>query len=189
MRRERTRARLVEAAAKLFYSEGIHATGVDRVIAEAGISKPTLYQHFRSKRELVEAVIAHWSARREDDLNAIAANARKKARERILDVFRYYEAWFEDARFRGCGLVNAAVELSSPDAPGRELVRAHKARVTDLLAELASEAGARRARELARSLALLLEGATVAALVSGDATAGRSARLTADRLIAAALPA
>ena len=174
----------MEAAANLFYRQGIHQTSVDQVIAVSGLSKPTLYKYFRSKDELITAVFELWSRNRQARLRSVFDAAGRSPRQRLVDAFRYFETWFQEADFRGCALVNAAVELPSAEAAGRDVARRHKEWVTGALADLARDAGLREPRKLARGLTLLIEGATVTAYVGADPDPGRMARETAQRLIA-----
>ncbi len=183
MSREVTRERLVQAAADLFYEAGIHQTGVDQVIERAGLSKPTLYQHFRSKNGLVLAVLERWAKRREELLGEILTDEGRSPRDRLIATFRFFEDWFRQGDFRGCGLVNAATEIPSRDDPGRNVASRHKAWVTRSLERLARQAGLHEPKALAQSLVLLIEGATVTAYVQSSPGAGRVARQAAKRLI------
>ena len=183
MGRPETRARLVEAAADLFYEQGIQRTSVEQVIERAGLSRPTLYQHFRSKEELLRAVLERWAARRQELLGEILEDSSRPPEDRLLGVFRFFERWFEEGGFRGCGLVNASVEIPGPEDAGREIIARHKAWMTGALAAVAREGGMARPRALARSLVLLIEGATVTAHVQQDRGAGRIARTVAENLI------
>ena len=188
MSRETTRERLVLAAADLFYETGIHQTGVDQVIERAGLSKPTLYQHFRSKNDLVVAVLEHWAEHRQELLGEIVADESRPARDRLIAIFRFFEEWFRQSDFRGCGLVNAATEIPSRDDPGREVASRHKAWMTRSLERLARQADLREPKALAQSLVLLIEGATVTAYVQSSPGAGRVARRAAERLIESHTP-
>ncbi len=182
--REPSRDRLIRAAAGLFHERGIRATGVDRVVEAAGLTKPTLYQHFASKEDLVVAVIeyrsANWRQGLDDQVGAATTPQRK-----LLAVFDFLEDFIGDPGFRGCALVNAAVEIPSPASPGRDAVRRNKRDNRELMARLAREAGLKRPKELAAALSLLFEGAIVTAYVEGDRSAGRQARRAAQRLISA----
>ncbi|MCZ6779979.1 MAG: TetR/AcrR family transcriptional regulator [Acidobacteria bacterium] len=183
MGRAETRERLIEAAAHLFYERGIHRTGVEQVIERAHLSKPTLYQHFRSKDELVTAVLERWAVQREEILREILEDPSRPPAERLLAVFRFFEGWVQEGGFRGCGLVNAAVEIPGPEDAGRRIIARHKVWMTRALARAARQAGLSRPMVLARSLTLLIEGATVTSHVQQDPGAPRLARSIARRLI------
>lgn len=184
--RKSARALLLAAAARLFYAQGVGATGIDAITAEAGVAKKSLYNNFSSKSDLVGAYL---EARHEEWLGLYRTRVDSAAgpKERVLAIF---DAYVDHARFaydhgfRGCGLLNAAAELPA-GSPGRLAVRRHKEEVEDLLnghlAELLPGQEEPRAR-LARHLAFLLEGAMVrAGLEGGDA------RLLEGRSIAAQL--
>jgi len=108
------RDRLLAAAAGLFYAEGINATGVDRVVAEAGLSKPTLYANFPSKAALVTAVLDERHRRQRACLEAHLAERDGTAAAGLLTVFDWLGAWQTSDGYRGCGFLNAAAELATP---------------------------------------------------------------------------
>jgi AcrR family transcriptional regulator len=184
--RKSARGLLLAAAARLFYAQGVGATGIDAITAEAGVAKKSLYNNFSSKSDLVAAYL---EARHEEWLNLYRERLDRVSgpRERVLAVF---DAYLDHARFayehgfRGCGLLNAAAELPA-GSPGRLAVRQHKEEVEELLAahlaELLPGQEERRAR-LASHLAFLLEGAMVRAGLDGG-----DSRLLEGRTIAAQL--
>lgn len=182
--KKRARELLLQAAARLFYTRGVGATGIDAITAEAGVAKKSLYNNFASKQDLVAAYL---EARHKEWLGIYQARVDLATgpRERVLAIF---DAYVDHANFayehgfRGCGLLNAAAELPAGN-PGRLVVRRHKEEVEALLAahlgELLPEEEEQRAR-LAAHLAFVLEGAMVrAGLEGGDA------RLLQGRSIAA----
>ncbi|MFC9353616.1 TetR/AcrR family transcriptional regulator [Arthrobacter sp. NPDC057013] len=166
------RASLLEAAARLFYANGVAATGIDSITAAAGVAKKSLYNNFASKAVLVAAYLA---ARHEEWLSLYRERVRTAAtpQERVLAVF---DAYIDHANvayehgFRGCGLLNAAAELPA-GAPGRQAVRQHKEEVEGLLlkhvAELKPGPGEASAR-VARHLAFVLEGSMARAGLEGE---------------------
>ena len=182
------RERLVDTAEALFYARGITATGVDTVVREAGVSKPTLYAHFGSKSELVAAVLAERHARRSEELRAWVAR-EDDPRERPLAVFDYLARWYEREGGRGCAFLNAAAELTGDGDPGREPVVAEKRWLLELFAGLCSEARLTDPERLASQLLLLVDGVSGRVVVHGPSAAGDAiadARRVAELLIAAA---
>ncbi|MGB3698622.1 MAG: helix-turn-helix domain-containing protein [Gordonia sp. (in: high G+C Gram-positive bacteria)] len=177
--------RLLDAAARLFYADGIAATGIDAITAEAGVAKQSLYNNFASKDELMLAYIerrhAEWL-----DLYRGRLAAAESARAAVLAVF---DAYLDHARagydhgFRGCGLLNAAAELPV-GAPGRDAVRAHKQHVEEILREHLVTAGCPDPAETAEHLAFLLEGATSRAGLDGNEACIRRARDLAETIMA-----
>ncbi|WP_262106531.1 TetR/AcrR family transcriptional regulator [Arthrobacter sp. Marseille-P9274] len=163
------RARILEAAAQRFYANGIAATGIDTITAAAGVAKMSLYNNFSSKAALVEAYV---EARHEEWLGLYEARVADKAtaQERILAVFDAYldhaESGYEHG-FRGCGLLNAAAELTADD-PARAAVRRHKEQVEEILAgHLRGLTDGPRADQLAEHFCFLLEGAMARAGLEG----------------------
>src|ERR1700683_4670238 len=134
-RRGSARARLLAAAARRFYADGIAATGIDTITAEAGVAKMSLYNNFTSKADLIRAYLEQ----RHEEWLAVYRRRLELAvgpRERVLAVFDAYTdhaAQAYEHGFRGCGLLNAAAELPAGD-PGRAVVRAHKEEGEGLLA-------------------------------------------------------
>ncbi|MGN8112833.1 TetR/AcrR family transcriptional regulator [Labrys sp. 22185] len=180
------RERLLKAAAELFYSEGVGATGIDAITARAGVAKMSLYNNFSSKADLVNAYIqgrrTEWQAIYQERLKSAAT-----PQERVLAIFDSYldhaEAAY-DWGFRGCGLLNAAAELPVGD-PGRASVASQKEEVERLfrayLGEMRPEA-ATAIVETAEHLSFLLEGA-----MSRAGLDGHDGRLKTARRIAASI--
>ncbi len=177
--------RFVETAAGLFYSQGITATGVDQIVAQSGLSKPTLYGQFHSKDRLVAAVLARRHEERVESLDAWIRGRAGNPIERLLAVFDWLEEWHKGGGNRGCAFINAAAELIDPAHPAREEIRAHKHWMRDYVAGLAAEAGLSEPQRLGADLMLLVEGANARMLVDGDLTAAADARRVATLLVAA----
>jgi len=183
------RDRLLGAAASLFYGAGITATGVDRIAAEAGVSKPTLYAHFPSKAVLVSAVLVERHDRQRASLQAHLAESDQSPIDRLLGVFDWLGAWHASEATRGCAFLNAAAELTDQTDPARRVIAQHKRWLRDQLALLSSEAGLVNPEEVGEELLLLVEGANTRMLVEGDLGAAPRARRAADAVIEAAQPA
>ncbi len=179
------RERILATASRLFYSEGIHAVGVDRVIAESGVAKATLYAHFTSKEELVAAYLAQASDEWQQWMRTSLERAALPPGESVLAVFDLVGERFQAPGFRGCPFINAAAEFPGP---GRvtERIDAHRTRVRDLFAGLARSAGAAGPESLADTLTMLYDGAMISAQLDGRPAAARDAREVARGLLAAA---
>lgn len=176
------RDRLIEAAMDLFCRVGIRAAGIDRILAEAGVAKMSLYKHFRGKDELVVAALERKDELFRETFLAMIGS-RHSPRARLLGVFDALEKWFARPDFRGCLFLNAAAELSEPGCCGREAIAAHKAWVFGQLRDLAEAAGAADAEGLAGQLMLLFEGAISRAYVTGDVGAARDGKAAATVLL------
>ena len=179
------RDKLLSAASRLFYDHGISATGIDAIIAEAGVAKMSLYNNFSSKDELVSTYI---EARHEEWLQ-LHANRLEQCEtpvDRILAVFDAYIDHAEfayDHGFRGCGLLNAAAELPA-GAPGRATVAQHKAQVEGILRdELVQLTSPDCADITAEHLSFLLEGAMSRAGLEGQPDRLHHARYLAESLV------
>jgi AcrR family transcriptional regulator len=178
------RQRILETADRLFYQDGIRGVGIDRIIAEAGVAKMSLYKHFPSKDDLILAVLKH----REEGVlvffrSAMERHARKQ-RNPLRAFFAALKEWFETPGFRGCAFQNAAVELADPAHPGAEFVRGHKQRFGDFVRGLVHETVGKAAAKVAPAVVLLVEGAIVTAVVQGSPDAANVAQDAALKLVA-----
>ncbi|MDQ0116919.1 AcrR family transcriptional regulator [Pseudarthrobacter defluvii] len=185
--RRPARELLLEAAARLFYANGVAATGIDTITAEAGVAKKSLYNNFSSKADLVSAYL---EARHEEWLGLYRQRlaTAPTPRSQVLAVF---DAYLDHANFayqhgfRGCGLLNAAAELPAGH-PGRDAVRRHKEEVQELLALHASPLLQGREEQVpavAAHLAFLLEGAMARAGLEGNDGPLKDARRMAGQLL------
>ncbi|OIJ99254.1 TetR family transcriptional regulator [Streptomyces sp. MUSC 14] len=186
-RRRPARERLLAAAARRFYADGVSATGIDTITAEAGVAKMSLYNNFSSKSDLVRAYL---DARHEEWLGLYRRRLEgtRNAREGVLAVFDAYAdhaAFAYEHGFRGCGLLNAAAELPAGDE-GRAVVRRHKEEVESLIAghlEHLLPDRPQEVRTVAEHLAFLLEGAMARAGLEGADTRLEHARTMAAGLL------
>jgi AcrR family transcriptional regulator len=182
--RSSARDRLLAAADELFYEEGIHTVGIDRVIERAGVAKATLYNVFGSKDELIRAYLtARHVARQERIRNGLARY--ETPRERLLGVFDVLGEVFARPGFRGCAFLNASAEATAGSAVA-DVSGQSRAWVRSLFTELSQAAGAADPDRLAQQLVLLYDGATVAARMDHDPTAAAAARAVATVLLDAA---
>ena len=182
------RDELVRKAQAIFYRGGFHATGMDRLVAETGISKTAMYNHFRTKEDLILAALRlrdeefrNWLFRRLEEL-------AKTPRGQLLAFFDALREWFAQPDFKGCIFVKAASEFQEPGHPIHAQSAAHKRLLEAHAARLAAEAGAEDPAGLARRLMLLKEGAIVAAQLGHTPDPAGDAKTAAAAMIAAALP-
>lgn len=164
--------RIVQVARDLFCRDGIHATGIDRILAEAGASKMTLYARFGSKEALVREVLTREGAEWRGAFFGLVEGAGPDPADRLRATVPALRTWFEGARFYGCPFMNAAAEHSKGGGGGepwlREMTAQHHAAIIAFLAGLAEAAGYSEPRMVARQILLLLDGAIAALMVSGD---------------------
>ena len=178
------RERILDVADRLFYERGIHAVGVDTVVAESRAAKTTLYSHFRSKDDLVAAYLRRRSERWLTFLDEQLAAQGGAAAARILRVFDLLGDWFGEPGYRGCPFINACAEFSGADHPAAVVTREHRAQLTARFVGLAGEAGATAPERLAAQLVLLYDAAMVSAQIDGGPAAARTARDAAAVLLA-----
>ncbi|TPN81933.1 TetR/AcrR family transcriptional regulator [Mesorhizobium sp. CU2] len=188
-----TRKRIVDAATKLFYAEGIGRVSVDAVAEKAGLTKRTLYYHFRSKDDLIAAYL---EGRDQPNLKQMAGwfdDAEGGPDSRVEAIFTNLARVARHPRWKGCGFLRTAAELAA--MPGHPAVKAgarHKARFEAWLAEALSGHDVTEAGTLAREIVLLMDGAFSVMLVHRNAdyieAAGRAATTLVRVRMAAAVP-
>jgi AcrR family transcriptional regulator len=174
---------MLSAAGSLFYREGIHATGVERIAEEARVSKRTMYQHFPSKTQLVEEYL-----RRIHEAGGMPNEKTLEApgvtpRNRLLAIFDSPPS----DRFRGCPFHNAAVEAADGMPGVHDLVHEHKLQFIARLTDVAGQAGAQDPYQLGHQLAVLFEGAASLATSLNDTAPLLHGRSAAEVLIDAAI--
>jgi len=178
------RDQLLETAGMLFYRDGYHATGIDRILAEAGIAKMTLYHHFRSKEELILAVLKKRDQTMFESLNQFL-DAKRRPPEKLLEaVFDWLIVWIGSKGFRGCAFLKAMAEYQNLNDPIHQAALAHKVALTAEIRRLVVAAGLKKSRNLSEQLSLLLEGAIVQSHAIGNVAPALRAREAARLLIA-----
>jgi len=185
-RRGDAKERIVSTAAALFYAEGIHAVGVDRVVDEAGVAKATLYQNFASKEDLVVACVERHAATWHDIIATAPRARRGTPVQRVGAVFDLLRRGFIDPAYRGCPFINTAAEYADPHGPVAIAIVAHRAQVRDLFLELLAPLSTGRRRECADQLVLIHDGALVGAQHGDGTKIAGTARRAAQRLVEAA---
>jgi AcrR family transcriptional regulator len=161
------RERILLAAHDLFYRDGIRATGIDRVIAEAGVTKVTFYRHYPAKNDLVRAFLDYrhgrWMAWFVDAL------ARHGGREGdgLQALAPALAEWFGQEGYRGCAFINTVVEIGGALPDAVDISRRHKQDMTEAIAGLLPP-GPQRMRQ-AQAVALAVDGAIVRAQFDGTA--------------------
>jgi len=178
---------LVRKALEVFYRNGFHATGMDMLVTETGVSKTSMYKHFRTKEELILAALRlrdeffrNWLTRRMEELAGTP-------RSRLLAMFDALGEWFEQKDFSSCMFIKAAAEYPDAGHPIHVTAAEHKRLVHHYLVDLCRLAGAADPGELARKLLLLKEGAIVTAHVQGAAGVAADARSAAEVVLRDAL--
>ena len=178
---ESARGRLLSAATHLFCKNGINATGIDAIIEQAGTAKTTLYKLFGSKTNLVHAVLENEGRQWREWFIAATESGGGDAQTKLTRIFPALKSWFGEERFYGCPFINAVGEHDKDQKQFRAIAMRHKKVVLAHIENLAREMGAAEPEVLAHQLALLIDGAIVAAMVSRNPdvadTAGQAACL------------
>ena len=180
------RDHLVETALKLFCRDGFHATGIDTILADAGVAKMTLYNHFKSKDELILAALRRRDERFRNWFMRAVERRATTPRDRLLAIFDTLDEWLSGPEFSGCMFINAAAEYGRHDSPIHASTAEHKGLVLAYIRELTARAGAREPDRLASGLMLLAEGAIVMAHVACRPDSATEARAAAEVLVAQA---
>lgn len=177
--------RLLDTAARLFYTRGVSNVGINEIIARAGVARMTLYHHFSSKDALIRAVLERRREERDAWLRQVDELAEDPT-ERLLAVFDLFLEWARSPDFRGCPLVAATFELGGQLNAARPYAQAHQEATRDYLSRCAAAAGLREPTAVGTQLQMLLEGASVLTLVSGNSEAAALAKNAAASLIVGA---
>ena len=177
------RDELVQKALQAFYRNGFHATGMDMLVAETGISKTSMYKHFRTKEDLILAVLRlrderfrNWLYRRMEEL-------ADTPREQLIAMFDALEEWFGEPGYKGCMFIKASSEYQVASHPIHMQSADHKRMLESHITELAEEAGLSDPGGLARQLLLLKEGAIVTAHLGHTTHPAQDAKAAAIQLV------
>ena len=179
------RGELVQKALQAFYRNGFNATGMDKLVAETGISKTSMYKHFRTKEDLILAVLRlrdeqfrNWLYRRMEEL-------AEGPREQLIAMFDALEEWFAEPDYRGCMFIKASSEFQDASHPSHKQAADHKRLLESHVTDLAEKAGLADPGALARQLLLLKEGAIVTAHLGHTQNPAQDAKVAALRLLKA----
>jgi len=179
---ESARGRLLNAATHLFCKNGINAPGIDAIINAAGTAKTTLYKLFGSKTALVHAVLESEGRQWREWFIAEMESGGGDAEAKLARIFPALKSWFGEERFYGCPFINAVAEHDKDQKQFRSIALRHKKVVLAHIQKLASEMGATDPEGFSHQLALLIDGAIVAAMVSGNPGVADTAGLAASAL-------
>lgn len=181
------RDHLIDIARDEFARNGFHGTGIDGLLAKAGVSKKTLYAHFRSKDDLIVAVLREHDTSYRDDFRRKVEALADAPQDQLLAIFDVADDWFGEKSFYGCIFINAIAEYSAKRSSIRSACRDFKKLMKAYIIDLAVAAQLPEPQVTGGQIALLLEGATVTAQVSREKGAARLAKEAARILIDDAL--
>ncbi|MDR2091977.1 MAG: TetR/AcrR family transcriptional regulator [Azoarcus sp.] len=178
---------ILNTALTLFRAHGYRAIGIDRILAESGVAKMTMYKYFPSKDALIHAVLEERDRDFRQSLE-VFVDAFAAPDEKLRAIFLWHERWFKSDDFNGCMFINAAAEFPDPAHPARQAVIEHKSRIQAFATSLLRTwpTGEETSKQLAAQFSMLLDGAIVSAQMTGDTTAARLAWQSATTLLHAA---
>lgn len=179
MRTKPVRESIMRTAARLFYQNGYSNTGINQIVEEAEIAKSSLYQHFRSKEDLLMAYLEETGTETLDLLKQ-AADACEAPKDKILAIFNYLESLMRNKDFYGCHFLNIVYEMPQEAVRVRERVKKQKDSVRELFREILKPIGK---EFLADEIYTLFEGALISNKVHGDPWPVASARNIAEKII------
>jgi len=180
------RQHIIETAYRLFRRDGFHATGIDRIIAEADVAKMTMYRHFPGKDGLIVEVL-DWRARHFDEQLDRLAEVVATPERKIATIFDWHQRWFDSADFHGCLFQHALAEFGDPQHPVFAAVGRQKTGLKERIAAILQVAVTKdRAESAAAALFMLIEGATLMAQMGQGKAAMAAARKAAGSIVAAA---
>lgn len=184
------RDRLLVTAIDLFYNHGFNAVGLDRILAEAGVTKTTFYKHFESRDQLVlEAIALRHSWETDAWMQQVESIAGGEPLKELVAMFDVLDNWFNRTEYGGCMFVSAALEFPNPDDPVHKAAAEHKQLFVDWITQLATEEGLDLSAGFIDQYLMLFEGALIYRQVYGRDDAARNARPMIEALIARSQPA
>ncbi|GHJ40889.1 TetR/AcrR family transcriptional regulator [Streptomyces sp. TS71-3] len=155
------RTRLLRTATRIFYTEGIHSVGIDRIVAEAQVTRATLYRHFPSKEALVLAYLEQADQAVREQVATAVASSQSPA-DQVRAVARSITEGIRSSGFRGCAFLNAAAEYFDPAHPIHQAVLAHREWFLDTVTDLLAQTADSPADTAGQHLAMLRDGAMAA---------------------------
>lgn len=179
--RTHPRERLLDTAGRLFYTQGIHAVGVEQLVTKAGVTRATFYRHFAGKEGLVVAYLEARGAGVEDAVTAILAAHR--GRDALLAIMDMIGDNLCRPGFRGCGFLNAAAEYPDPAHPVRVRIAEHRRWFHGVLRTVVGDAGHPDPERVARALVVLRDGAMVGGYLDDPRTIRATLRETAENFL------
>ena len=186
-KRTSPRDKLLAAASELFYEDGVHTVGIDRIIEHAGVSKGSLYNTFGSKDELIRAYLMGRHERTMERMTRELAARFDNPRDRLIGVFDVQAMSFTEPNFKGCAFIRAGAE-STPGDIVEAAADEYRTWVRALFVDLATEAGANDPAALAQRLIVLYDGAGISAWMDHDPSVAAASRSIAQILVDAAIP-
>ncbi|WP_164659605.1 TetR/AcrR family transcriptional regulator [Tropicibacter sp. Alg240-R139] len=178
---------LVSKALEVFYRDGFHATGMDKLVVETGVSKTSMYKHFRTKEELILAALDLRDTNFRTWFLTRVAELADTPEGQLIAGFDALAEWFEEDNYRGCMFIKACSEFQEVDHPIHQQAARHKQILLDHLTGLAQAAGAKDPDCLGSQMLLLKEGAIVSSVLISSGAPARDAKAAAQVLLDSAV--
>jgi len=178
--------RIIETASELFYYAGYNQTGINQIIAEAGVAKASMYQHFRSKEDIAVAYLKQRHSNWIGNLFDFIAD-NKTVSTKIIGCFDYLDHWLTAVEYRGCGFQNIFIDLPKDQQKIKDQVVLHKNELRTWIHALLLEEGrynSKEARQLGDELLVLMDGAIILSQIQHDSWPILSAKNTCKKLLA-----
>ncbi len=177
------REKLIKTAHKLFSKYGFHGVGIELILEESGIAKRTLYNHFKSKDELILAVLRYYDQQFRNNFMREVEKSAKSPQQRLLAIFEVAGKWFQQKDYFGCLFVGAAGEFPEQGTAIRNICKEFKSLILEYIIGLATQAKISKPKQLAEQLLLLLEGAITMSQINSSSKFARQAQNAAKILI------
>jgi len=177
------REEIIRRAFKIFYDEGFHATGVDSLLADSGISKRTLYKYFHSKEELIAAIVEHYQKVLFEDVPKEMLKRSNDPKEQILYLFDQKREEFESRNYNGCFAVNAKLEFEGKNKQIEGACKSLYEKLEEFVAALCLKAECKDPKKVARQIMILFEGAVVLGQMHHDPSIPETAKKMARELL------
>ncbi|WP_405252070.1 TetR/AcrR family transcriptional regulator [Dokdonia sp. Asnod3-C12] len=162
MKHAEVKSRIIKTASSLFYKNGYNATGINQIIAEAGIAKATLYNHFKSKEEICLAYLKHKNVSFLEDFEAFTTS-KTQGKEQLLAIFDFLTLFYQQKDFNGCWCIKTVSEIPKDNKIIRDEIQLQKntfiALITKLVAANIEGINEPQTASLARQIYLLYESA------------------------------
>ena len=165
VKRSEPRERLLRTASRLFYAKGIRAVGVEEVLAEAGVTRATLYRHFGGKDDLIATYLRTADQSMREQVGVVRGGGRP-AEEQISSIASLIGEQITSTGFRGCAFLNAAAEYPNRESPAHQAVLEHRAWFLDTMTDLFGQAGAPEPTSAAQHFVMIRDGAMAAGCLS-----------------------
>lgn len=176
---------LIKKATELFAQGGYNAIGIDKILAEVGIAKMTMYKYFPSKNDLIVEVLRERDNAFRSSLTAFV-ELSDSCHEKIKAIFVWHGKWFKRRDFYGCMFINASAEFHNRKDEIHRISAEHKRHITAFIETILVDVSPSKSRGLATQISMLLDGAIVAAHVTGNSNAAMEAWEAAQALLESA---